>query len=276
MILLDRNSYDLVKESLMSIRINNLFARAVVEKHVTGLVYVDDTERPQAFYIVHPYGISLLFGEAGNGDFNLQLLDYLFNTHKRRNKVEWLQAYPGEWNTLLSALLGDRLVASGANQGDIETGIIEENTRVNFRFNKEIYLNLKGSLSSCEYQIVCTDRELFEKMQGSVVPQYFWDCAEDFCKNGTGFSLVIGNRPVSTAYSAYIIEDYLELGIETVSEYRGKGLALFTCSALIDYCLENDYEPVWSCRLENTGSYKLAQKLGFQPALTLPYYRLPV
>jgi hypothetical protein len=33
-------------------------------------------------------------------------------------------------------------------------------------------------------------------------------------------------------------------------------------------------EPVWACRLENDGSYKLAQKLGFEPVLEIPYYRL--
>lgn len=33
-------------------------------------------------------------------------------------------------------------------------------------------------------------------------------------------------------------------------------------------------EPIWSCRLENTGSYKLAQKIGFLPTAEIPYYRL--
>jgi RimJ/RimL family protein N-acetyltransferase len=83
------------------------------------------------------------------------------------------------------------------------------------------------------------------------------------------------NQPVSMAYSAYITHNQLELGIETSENHRGKGLALHTCSALIDYCLKYQYEPVWSCRFENAGSYRLAQKLGFEPVLTLPYYRLP-
>jgi hypothetical protein len=52
------------------------------------------------------------------------------------------------------------------------------------------------------------------------------------------------------------------------------GFAEYTCSALIDYCIENNYEPVWACHLENIGSYKLAQKIGFTPSALIPYYRL--
>lgn len=70
-------------------------------------------------------------------------------------------------------------------------------------------------------------------------------------------------------------DNQLEFGIETVDGFRGKGFAFHTASSLIDYCLENNYEPVWACRLENTGSYKLAEKLGFEPTVTLPYYKLP-
>ena len=111
-------------------------------------------------------------------------------------------------------------------------------------------------------------------MKGSVVPFYFWDSEDDFLKNGVGFSLFYKDKLSSTAYSSYIHDDKLELGIETVEEFRGKGFAEYTCSALIDYCIENNFEPVWACRLENIGSYKLAQKIGFIPSAEIPYYRL--
>ncbi|TKG91495.1 GNAT family N-acetyltransferase [Puteibacter caeruleilacunae] len=62
--------------------------------------------------------------------------------------------------------------------------------------------------------------------------------------------------------------------METIPEFRGQGFAQYACAALIDYCLANGYEPVWACKETNVPSYKLAQKLGFVPALTLPYYRL--
>ena len=97
----------------------------------------------------------------------------------------------------------------------------------------------------------------------------------EFAENAIGFSLIANNEPVSTAFASFIHDRQLEIGIETRPEFRGQGLAQITCSALIDYCRENDFEPVWSCRLENTGSFSLAQKLGFEPTLIIPYYQLP-
>jgi len=275
MFLLDKELYKKVKAPLEKVKFNTLFARAVVEKHVKGIIYVDQRENPETFYIVHPYGMSLLFGSAGNKDFNEGLTDYLLNTNKIRDKAEWLQAYPDAWNKKLADLLEEKLVKYSQESDNDTADAVVENTRVNFKFNTGKYLDFKKHLGKCDFEIVRADRELFGKMKGSVVPMFFWDSADDFCKHGVGFCLVIGNQPVSTAYSAYITQSQLELGIETSEKFRGKGLALHACSVLIDYCLKYQFEPVWSCRLENTGSYRLARKLGFEPVLTFPYYRLP-
>jgi hypothetical protein len=274
--LLAKSQYGKVKESLQRVTVNNLFAHSVIENHVTGKVYTDQAAHPGSFYVVHPYGMSLLFGNDGNDLFNHRLRDYLFNANQERVKEEWLQAYPGSWNRMLSAMLGDALVPAGSSKADNNLRKIEVHTRVNFKFNTQKYHEFKQSLKPGGLEVVRMDRELFEKMNGSVVPRFFWDSGDDFLNHGVGFSIVFGGRPVSTAYSAYLIGRQLELGIETIPECRGKGLALHTCSALIDFCLNGGYEPVWSCRHENTGSYLLAQKLGFDPTVTLPYYRLPL
>lgn len=276
MILLEKQHYDRVLEPLQQVSINTLFARFVVSRQVTGTIYVDRPDLPKTFYIIHPYGMSLLFGQADNSHFNLQLLDYLLNTAKTRSKPEWLQVYPGIWNQRLADLLGDQLVKFSDNPDVSLAGKVEENTRVNFRFNLDKYHDFRQSIRNEGYHIVRTNRKSFDRMQGTVVPKFFWDNADDFCRQGVGFTMLMGDIPVSTAYSAYITENQLELGIETLPEYRGKGFALHTCSALIDYCMENNFEPVWSCRYENTGSYRLAQELGFEPTVTLPYYRLSV
>jgi RimJ/RimL family protein N-acetyltransferase len=61
-----------------------------------------------------------------------------------------------------------------------------------------------------------------------------------------------------------------------MEKYRGRGFAYHACAALIEYCIRKGLMPVWSCRYENTASYRLAQRLGFVPTLYLPYYRLAV
>ncbi len=271
---LEKEDYTKLTEPLMKVTINNLFARSVVEHKVTGKVFVDNPDDPKTFYVVHPYGMSLLFGDCNNDAFNKSFLDYSLNVNHVRDTYEWMQAFPGNWDIVLNELFKGSLIKSAENKAKKETGIIELNTRVNFKFNHDQYLNFRKINLDPDIKIVRTDKQIFRDMQGSVVPFYFWDSEGDFLKNGVGFSLFYNDKLASTAYSSYIHDDKFELGIETFPEFRGKGFAEYTCSALIDYCIENNYEPIWSCRLENTGSYKLARKIGFIPSAEIPYYRL--
>ena len=274
MILLEESAYYKVLEPLKKITINNLFARTIIEKHLPGRVYVDNVNTPTIFYIVHPYGMSLLFGNCDNEEFNRQFREYALNKDKSRNKYEWMQVFPDSWDNRLNDLFGSDLIKYSNNFKN-EKDKVELNGRVNFKFNQDDYFTFEQNVSKINCKIVRTDKKIFYDMKGTVIPLFFWKDAEQFYNQGIGFSLFYDNNLASTAYSAYIHDNYLELGIETVEEYRGKGLAQYVCSALIDYCLQNNFEPMWACRLENTVSYKLAQKLGFKPISKRTYYKLP-
>jgi hypothetical protein len=256
------------------VQINNLFAISVIEKHVTGKIFVDDINKPSTFYVIHPYGISLLFGNYKNVDFNNQFKSYALNIDNSRNKHEWMQTYPREWDNVLKDLFGNLIIKSSENTDNKTAGVIELNTRVNFSFNRDKYLQIDKVILSSFDMIVDTNTLHFEQMLGSVIPLKFWDSAKDFKQKGKGYTLLHSGEIASTAYSAFVHDDKLEIGIETVEGYRGFGFAELTCCKLIDYCLEKELIPVWSCRFENTASYKLAQKLGFEPTIMLPFYRL--
>ncbi|WP_299523872.1 GNAT family N-acetyltransferase [uncultured Lutibacter sp.] len=272
--ILESENYHKVTNHLMSIKINNLFARSVIEKRISGMVFVDNIENPKTFYVVHPYGMSLLFGDSKNIDFNNEFLNYSININRTRNKHEWMQAYSNDWDKVLSELYGNRMIKSTENKEFIEIGIVELNTRVNFKINREKYISNKKMNLPQDCEIERTDEQIYNEMKGSVIPSNFWDNVNDFIENGIGFSLLYKNQLAATAYSAFIHDKRLEIGIETISDFQGKGFAQLVCSALIDYCFENDFEPVWACRLENVGSFKLAEKLGFEPISEIPYYRL--
>jgi RimJ/RimL family protein N-acetyltransferase len=261
---------DLIKE----VQINNFFARSVIEKHVTGKIYVDDILNPKTCYVLHPYGISLLFGNHENQHFNQQFKSHALNLDKSRNNHEWMQTFPRDWDSVMAELFGDLLIKAAGNSANKTSGIIEMNSRVNFRFNREKYLQRKKPELASWDRIEETNSTYFEQMTGSVIPLKFWDSASAFAERGKGFTLLHKERIASTAYAAFVHEGILEIGIETVDGFRGHGFAELTCCTLIDYCLERDLIPVWSCRLENTASYLLAQKLGFEPTLQLPFYRL--
>jgi GNAT superfamily N-acetyltransferase len=272
--LLEKKDYHKLLEPIKNVSINNLFALSVIEKHVTGKVFVDNCNSPKIFYVVHPYGMSLLSGDFNNSDFNGKFFEYAINKGHKRKSFEWLQASPNSWDSVLKELFEPVLIKSSDNADKIEQGVIELNTRVNFKFNQQKYTEVKLQNNFSDIEIKQTDRQLYSEMCGSVVPAAFWDCADDFMEKGIGFSLFYRGNLASTAYSAFVHDDKLEIGIETIENHRGNGFAQIVCSALIDYCLTNNLEPIWSCRLENIGSYNLAQKLGFEPTNELPFYRL--
>ncbi len=274
MIQLDRSEYYKVHVYLKKVTINNLFARAVAEQKVAGKIYVDDKSQPRTFYIVHPYGMSLLFGNHLNNKFNTEFKKYALNSKQTRRNHEWMQAFPPQWDDVLKELFDINLIPASENTNSRHKNIIELNTRVNFKFDPNKYSERKKQLASNRLRIVQTNKRIFETMKGSVIPSKFWDNSKDFLDKAMGYSLLIDGNPACTAFSAFIFEDMLELGIETIPEFRGKRFAQYTCGRLIDYCLEYGYEPVWACRLENIGSFKLAKKLGFEPTARIPYYRL--
>lgn len=272
--LFDKNRYSELIDPVKEVNFNTLFAEAVIGHTIQGEIFVDDIENPKTYYVVHPYGMTLLFGDSRNVEFNNNFRNYALNTNRIRDKHEWMQAFPNTWNKVLADLFGDTLIASGNNDKNQEKGIIEVNTRINFEFHEEEFQRLKKSQLDSDIKIIRTNKHVFREMPGTVVPAYFWETEEDFLSKGVGFSLYYKGKLASTAYSSCINDNQLELGIETAPEFRRMGFAKYVCQALIDYCIENRYEPVWACRLENIGSYKLAQEVGFMPYIELPYYRL--
>ena len=274
MIKLNPSQYKRVIDSLKEVTINHLFVRSVIEGKVDGTVYADHAEHPEVFYVYHPYGLSLLFGKSEHEAFYSWLKNHVLNFSGNRFKPEWLQVFPESLNQSFRDLCIGRIRNVSGVSGESRFDLIEEHTRVNFSFNQEKYLRFRRTLSPVHYPVLRTDREMYEQMQGTVLPRFFWKDADQFVSQGIGFSLMVEEKPASTAFSAFIHDHQLELGIESAERFRGKGFAIYTCVALIDYCLENQFEPVWSCRLGNTASYRLAQKLGFEPTFEIPFYRL--
>lgn len=125
MILLEKENYYKVIEPLLKVKINNLFALAVIENCVSGTVYVDNRNEPKTFYVVHPYGLSLLFGDCYNNDFNTIFRDYALNINKIRNMHEWMQAFPSNWDTVLNGIFKDCIIKSSDNIEDKENEIIK-------------------------------------------------------------------------------------------------------------------------------------------------------
>lgn len=277
MIILEPNKYDLAVPQLMDVKINNLFARAVIEQKVDGKVYVDDDMNPRVFYVAHPYGMSLLFGKVTNDFLDHHLKDYLLGTNGMRTSVEYLQVFPQEIEGKLDEILGSNLsVFDPYISKDHPKNSVVKYTRINFKFSRTKFNNWLSNIDLAGHDFQQVDSKLFNETNGSVVPKKFWNNADEFMQYGVGYSLKHERQDAAVAFSSFLHDTMLELGMETKEEFRRKGFGAIVSARLITYCLENNFEPVWACRLDNKGSYNLALKLGFEPVAHLPYYALPI
>jgi RimJ/RimL family protein N-acetyltransferase len=250
---LGRPAWGSLVAPLRALDMNTLFARAVLEQEAPGRVFVDSIERPSVVYVTHAYGMSLLFGTSGDPDRDDRIAAHVIARHRAAD--EWLQVSPQRW---------------AARFADPRVG---QFTRVNFRFSPEAFRASRARRAADACPLVPVDRATFE-LAGGVVPRAFWTDADQFLAQGAGFAAIVDGEPGALAFSAFVTDTQLEIGIETAARHRGRGLAWIACAALIDHCLARHLEPVWACRLENTASHRLAEALGFEPARHLPYFCL--
>ena len=114
-----------------------------------------------------------------------------------------------------------------------------------------------------DHQICRFDTELFDSIPGRITPRFSWRDASEFLAHGIGYCVMYEGKAVSWAFSAAVSSDELDIGIETVSEYRHMGFGAAAAEKMIQYCLDNNKRPVWSCDVNNTISQKTAERLGF-------------
>ena len=272
--ILSSDEYHRIGRLLEEVPFNNYFALSVTEGRVKGAVFVDDAEDPHNAYILHPYGMSLLVGDGKDEEFDRWLLPFMLDEGRERRRDEWMQVHPDLWTVKIEKALLGRIVRSSRTTDDAPRDLVVTYGRTNFRFNEEKFLASAATLERTDVQARRLDVRTVGMVKGTVIPTAFWNSAEDFVRNGIGFSVLEDGVPVSTAFSAFVHDYAWEIGIESAVTHRGRGYATIAAIAFIDHCLENGLTPVWSCRTENTGSYKLATKLGFEPTFQLPFYRL--
>lgn len=256
---------------LRQVPINHLFARSVLERKVDGRVWAhrDASGAPALVWVAHPYGMSLLFGDAAQA--SPAALQTMLRERATRSEDEWLQCSPPPLADALVAKLGLAPTPSNAAPGGDAPQLF---TRSNFRFDAACYAQVRAGFCA-RHPVVEIDAALFERINFSVAPRRFWRDAAQFQREGAGYCSIAGGQVAACAFASFAFDDQLEIGIETHPDHRHQGHALTAAIALIDHCLQNGLTPVWSCRKQNTGSWRLAQKLGFVPSIDLPYLRLP-
>ena len=269
---LPETDYHRIRSKLDEIDFNTYFAEAVLDGKASGIVFVDDLNFPQVGYIVHSYGMSLLFGNHENINFNQWLKQRWLSSDFKQD--EYLQIYPLTWEDELSSLLSEVLVNCDDISNEIIPAKVVKHVRVNFKFNSARYESFIKDINWSTYDLREFKFSQFKLFKGSVIPGAFWLNEDTFTKYAKAFAIYCEQRLAAVSFASCRDDSVLELGIETNEKFRGKGLAKIVCAKLINYSLEQNLKPVWACRKGNTGSYNLALSLGFEVARELAYYQI--
>jgi RimJ/RimL family protein N-acetyltransferase len=95
--------------------------------------------------------------------------------------------------------------------------------------------------------------------------RHHWHSPGDFLERGFGFALLHGETIVTRCMADCVAGPRCEMGIGTDVRYRRRGLAALTVAAAVEYCLARGLAEIgWHCLETNTGSRRVAERVGFE------------
>lgn len=239
------SNYEQLKNSLLND--SPTFVYAVLNKIIPGFVYIEPNNK-NTFLIGTHSGIFYVFGDETNNYFNNSLIELYHNRINEKTRFT-LFSSSMKWDKAINDLLKNE---------------ISKVQRYTFTFNQHNYLKKKVDLPK-EFTIKKIDEEILNKSIEFNEDYYtqYWGSVSKFLENGFGYCILHNGDVVSECTSIFRSRQFAEIDIVTKDDFRGKGLALATIQAFIDYCITSHITPRWDCSVDNLASITLGSKLGF-------------
>ena len=236
---LNQTSYQSIIQQIEKTPCGTVYPLSIAEMSQYGDIYKDD----DSVLLWHYCGFAFLYGSCDN--FFLEAIYNMFLSS--------------------SSDLSRRFILFSANSRVIEFFRNKHDIVFGKRYNFEYPLDdpfIRGEIRP-DYQICQINKDIFHTIQGRITPLFSWRDASEILEHGMGYCVLQQKKAVSWAFSAAVSRDELDIGIETVSDFRQMGLGLAAAEKMIQFCFEQHKRPVWSCDVNNTASQKIAEKLGF-------------
>ncbi|HKD96363.1 MAG TPA: GNAT family N-acetyltransferase [Micromonosporaceae bacterium] len=91
-----------------------------------------------------------------------------------------------------------------------------------------------------------------------------WHSVTDFRRAGFGFAAHTGDAIVCWCTAEFVSDGKCGIGIETVPEHQGRGLATLTATAFVEHCAARGITAHWDAWADNLSSVAVAEKVGFR------------
>ena len=218
---------------------NRVYPLSIVEGFQSGDVFVNDDDAVDSVFFWHYCGFGYITGKASN-DFLNDIYALMMSGADRR----------------LILITDDESVVSFFEDKDVQV------------FNRIEYRYAPGSSGTISYnserfRIVPIDAGNFSEIKGNIIPAFSWKSNEQFLDKGFGFVAVEGDNICAVAFSAAVSAEEVDIGVETLEDYRGNGLASALAAKMCEQITSLGKKPVWAHAESNTGSGKTAVKCGF-------------
>ena len=255
---------------------HSLSIQALIEGTSAGHLFVDDAEQPRTALALTVEGY-LLAGDSEDPAIT-ERLRRLFKEQIFSGKVfvgmdscMVLAIEPGSWEVRLP---------------EIVPGHPPDKLPRYLYLCKEVTLDWRALVPE-GYSVRRIDRELVkdpdlaftDAIEEWVPLGQGWGGVDGFLENGVGFCAVHGNEIVSRcmadckAWAGSEHKHRIDVGIITDPAHRQRGLASAVAAATAEYCLSHGFDTVgWHCDYDNAGSWKTAEKAGFERAGEYFYY----
>jgi len=243
---------------------------AAIEGNNPGRIFVDDVNQPGTALALTIEGY-LLAGDQNNPATN-EAIRYLLKDKIFTGEVyvngDWsmsLAVHPQTWETRLPAL--------------IPTHEVEKNERYHYLCRTVKYdwrANIPGgyTLQRVDQALLNSSKIVFSDPLGEWMDfEQVWWTVENFLARGVSFCVVQGQEVVSWCTCDCVAGDRIDVGIITHPAHRRRGLAAAAVAATVEYCLSHGFSAIgWHCNADNVGSWKVAEKVGFERNCEYVYY----
>jgi RimJ/RimL family protein N-acetyltransferase len=246
---------------------HHLAIRAVLSGHAPGKVYVDDPAEPRTALVQARHRFYLA-GHCHDDRFNQALRALLVDTIYPQaigagEEAFVLYYHPRAWGSKIDVFLGDKcpmqlqrhyyrfvemrcdwreLLPSGSVMSPVDVALLEG------RHLKNVSLLVEELRSECP-------------------------SVEYFLTKRFGVCLARRDEILGWCLSEHNWRDRCEVGIETIQEYRRRGIATSTASALVERALSSGMTEIgWHCYASNQASIATARKVGFEKVLDYPVH----
>ncbi len=250
---------------------HHLSSRSVIQGNNRGRIFVDDPEHPRVALALTMEGY-LLAGDHRDAKMLAALKAFIQRqiltgkVYVGSDRAMCLAVHPSSWELMLPQL--------------IPTHEIEKLNRYHY-LCRQLQFDWREAIPA-GYTLRPLDRDLLTAA-GSVSPHltYWvdyrqgWESIDRFLERGGGCCAIRDGHIVCWCSAEYHAGEQVDVGIVTQWAHRQRGLATLVAAAAVEHFLDKGYRQVgWHCTDYNVGSWKTAEKVGFecQGEYTYCYY----